>query len=91
MATADRAAVGVIGAGVKTPAGESLDELWKNLLGGRAGMSLYRHPELAGREPVVVGEVSGYDPGRYVTVPEARRLGRVHLLAIGAADDALSA
>jgi 3-oxoacyl-[acyl-carrier-protein] synthase II len=91
VATADRAAVGVIGAGVKTPAGESLDELWKNLLGGRAGMSLYRHPELAGREPVVVGEVSGYDPGRYVTVPEARRLGRVHLLAIGAADDALSA
>jgi 3-oxoacyl-[acyl-carrier-protein] synthase II len=91
VATADRAAVGVIGAGVKTPAGESVDELWKNLLERRPGMSLYRHPEFAGRDPVVVGEVSGYDPGRYVTAPEARRLGRIHLLAIGAADDALSA
>src|ERR1700733_6359019 len=31
VAPADRAAVGVIGAGVKTPAGETVDELWKNL------------------------------------------------------------
>lgn len=36
MATPSRTAVGVIGAGVKAPAGETVAELWQNLLGSRA-------------------------------------------------------
>jgi 3-oxoacyl-[acyl-carrier-protein] synthase II len=81
--------IAVIGAGVKAPGGPGLDELWPRLLTGRPAMSRYRHPDLPEKISLVTAEVTGFDPGSYVTTAEQRRLPRVHLLAIGAADDAL--
>jgi 3-oxoacyl-[acyl-carrier-protein] synthase II len=81
--------VAVIGAGVKAPGGPGLDGLWQRLLTGRPAISRYRHPDLPATISLMTAEVAGFDPGSYVTPAELRRLERVHLLAIGAADDAL--
>jgi len=81
--------IAVIGAGVKAPGGPGLDGLWQRLLAGRPAMSRYRHPDLPEKISLVTAEVTGFDPGSYLTPAEQRRLPRVHLLAIGAADDAL--
>jgi 3-oxoacyl-[acyl-carrier-protein] synthase II len=88
VTTASDRDVAVIGAGVKAPGGPGLDALWQRLLTGKPAISRYRHPELPASVSLMTGEVD-FDPGCYVTPAEARRLDRVHLLAIGAADDAL--
>jgi 3-oxoacyl-[acyl-carrier-protein] synthase II len=82
--------VAVVGAGVTAPGGACREALWASLLAGRAAMAPYRHPELPEAAAVVVAEAADYDAGRYVTYAESQRLDRVHLLAIGAADDALA-
>jgi 3-oxoacyl-[acyl-carrier-protein] synthase II len=84
------AAIGIVGAGVKTPAGQTLTSLWDGLLSGRAPMALYEHPDLPSAVSVVVAQATSFDPSRYVIGPEANRLDRTHLLAIGAAEDALA-
>lgn len=83
--------VAVIGVGVKAPGGSSHERLWESLLTGRSVMAPFRHPELPDSAAVLVAEASDYDPGRYVAAAELLRLDRIHLLAIGAADDALAA
>ena len=81
--------VAVIGAGVTAPGGPGLDELWQRLLTGRPAVSRYRHPELPAGISLMTAEVDGFKPESYVSRAELRRLERVHLMAIVAADDAL--
>src|SRR5690242_5345158 len=85
----DDRTVAVVGAGIKAPGGDTLDELWQRLLTGHAAISPFRHPDLPADISLMVGEASGFDPATYVSAAELRRLNRVQLLAIGAAEDAL--
>ena len=83
------APVAVIGAGVKTPAGNSAGELWENLCAGRPSAEVFSDDRLPPGTAALVCRVSGFDPAAYLTPPEVRRLDRSHALAIGAAADAL--
>jgi len=80
----------VVGAGVKTPAGSTPDQLWANALAARSGIAAYQDPRLPASVAVVAGQVTGFDPLDYAGPADATRLDRLHLLAIGAADDALA-
>jgi len=84
-----RAPVAVVGAGVKTPAGNSVDELWGNLCAARPSAEVFSDDRLPPGTAALVCRVSGFDPAAYLTPVEARRLDRSHALAIGAAADAL--
>ena len=86
---AGRAPVAVVGAGVKAPGGTTVDELWASLSRGRSTAAPY-HDERWGPAPRLLAcSVEGFDPAAYVTAAEARRMDRSHLLAIGAAQDAM--
>jgi 3-oxoacyl-[acyl-carrier-protein] synthase II len=81
--------VAVVGAGVKTPVGNRIDELWDALCAGRSSAVVFsdnRLPEGAG---MLVSEVTGFDPADYLSPVENRRLDRTHALALAAAEDAL--
>ena len=84
-----RGPVAVTGAGVKTPAGNSVDELWKNLCAGHPTAEVFTDDRLPPGTSALVCRVSGFDPAGYLTPIETRRLDRSHALAIGAAADAL--
>jgi 3-oxoacyl-[acyl-carrier-protein] synthase II len=81
--------VAVIGAGVKTPAGTSVSELWANLCAGRPSAAVFEDRRLPPEAAALVCRARGFDPAAYLTPVEARRLDRSHALAIGAATDAL--
>jgi 3-oxoacyl-[acyl-carrier-protein] synthase II len=81
--------VAVIGAGVKTPAGNSLSELWANLCARRPSAEVFEDRRLPEGTAALVCRARAFDPAAYLTPVEARRLDRSHALAIGAATDAL--
>jgi 3-oxoacyl-[acyl-carrier-protein] synthase II len=82
--------VAVVGAGVKTPAGNRVGELWANLCAGRPSAEVFDDGRLPPGTAALVCRASGFDPAAYFTPIEVRRLDRSHALAIGAAADALS-
>jgi 3-oxoacyl-[acyl-carrier-protein] synthase II len=84
-----RVPVAVVGAGVKTPAGNDVGELWENLCAGRPSAEVFEDDRLPPGAAALVCRVSGFDPAAYLTPVEVRRLDRSHALAIGAAADAL--
>jgi len=79
----------VVGAGVKTPAGNDVVELWQSLCAGRPSAEVFADDRLPQGAAALVCRVSGFDPAAYLTPNEVRRLDRSHALAIGAAADAL--
>lgn len=82
--------VAVVGAGVKTPAGNCTGELWENLCAGRPSAEVFKDARLPPGTAALVCRVRGFDPAGYLTPAEVRRLDRSHALAVGAAADALS-
>jgi 3-oxoacyl-[acyl-carrier-protein] synthase II len=83
------APVAVVGAGVKTPAGNGVGELWRNLCAARPSAEVFEDDRLPPGTAALVCRVSGFDPAAQLTPIEVRRLDRSHALAIGAAADAL--
>jgi 3-oxoacyl-[acyl-carrier-protein] synthase II len=81
--------VAVVGAGVKTPAGNGVGELWRNLCAARPSAEVFEDDRLPPGTAALVCRVSGFDPAAHLTPIEVRRLDRSHALAIGAAADAL--
>jgi 3-oxoacyl-[acyl-carrier-protein] synthase II len=84
-----RGPVAVVGAGVKTPAGNDVGELWESLCAGRPSAEVFYDDRLPQGAAALVCRASGFDPAAYLTPLEVRRLDRSHALAIGAAADAL--
>ena len=85
-----REPVAVVGAGVKCPVGETVEEMWSALLDGQAAGRVYAHDQLPAGIRVIVAGVDGFDPREYVRVLDMRTMDRTQLLAIAAADDALA-
>jgi 3-oxoacyl-[acyl-carrier-protein] synthase II len=81
--------VAVVAAGLKAPGGNTPDELWESLCSGRSHAERFEDERLPDDVPILVGRVSGFDPGAYLSTVEVRRLDRAHQLAVGAAQDAV--
>jgi len=81
--------VAVVGAGVKTPAGNDVSELWENLCAGRPSAELFEDDRLPPGTAALVCRVKRFDPAAYLSPVDVRRLDRSHALAIAAAMDAI--
>jgi 3-oxoacyl-[acyl-carrier-protein] synthase II len=80
----------VVGAGVKTPAGNDVGELWQSLCAARPSAEVYTDDRLPPSAAALACRVSGFDPAGCLTPAEARRVDRCHALALAAAADALA-
>jgi 3-oxoacyl-[acyl-carrier-protein] synthase II len=87
--TAGPIPVAVVGAGVKTPAGNCTGELWESLCAGRPSAEVFSDGRLPPGAAALVCRVRGFDPAACLTPAEVRRLDRSHALAIAAAADAV--
>src|SRR3954468_19803667 len=78
-------AAAVIGAGLRTPAGNTLDELWVSLCEARPTAEVFRDDRLPAEAAALVCRVRELDPSALLTPAEVRRLDRSHVLALAAA------
>ena len=81
--------VAIVGAGVKTPAGYTVEELWVNLCEGVTTARRFEDERFPAGVAVLASRADGFDAARYLTATQARRLDRAGQLAVAAAQDAL--
>jgi 3-oxoacyl-[acyl-carrier-protein] synthase II len=85
----DAPTVEVIGVGVVTPVGCTVNSLWSALCAGRTGATVFHDDRLPTGVRALVSPVVGFDD-TMVSAVERRRLDRSHVLAIAAATQALA-
>ena len=71
--------------GAMTPLGETIGEYWDGLVNGRSGIGPITLADASDYPCKIAGEVSGFDPTRYINPKEARRMARFSQLAVSAA------
>ncbi len=86
----ERRRVVITGLGALTPLGLSITETWPRLLAGESGIRPIQRFDASELPVRIAGEVPDFDPKRYMSRKEARRMARVSQLAIAAAQEALS-
>ena len=79
----------VTGMGAMTPLGESVAEFWEGLVAGRSGVGPMRQADATDYPCQISGEVSDFDPERYIDKREARRMARFSQLAVAATQEAM--
>ena len=84
-----RSRVVVTGMGAMTPLGESVAEFWDGLVVGRSGIGPMMLADPTDYPCRVSGEVSDFDPDRYIERRESRRMSRFSQLAVAAAQEAM--
>ncbi|MCH8974567.1 MAG: beta-ketoacyl-ACP synthase II [Chloroflexi bacterium] len=85
-----RARVVITGMGAMTPLGESVAEFWDGLVAGRSGVAHMTLADPTDYPAQISGEVSGFDPERYIEKREVRRMARFSQLAVAAAKEAMA-
>ncbi len=85
-----RARVVITGMGAMTPLGESVAAFWDGLVAGRSGVGRMTLADPTDYPAQISGEVSGFDPERYIEKREVRRMARFSQLAVAAAAEAMS-
>lgn len=81
----------VTGLGAITPLGESVSEFWNGLVSGTSGVGPMTLADPSAYSCKISGEVSNFDPEKYIDKREARRMSRFSQLAISASSEALNA
>ena len=80
----------ITGLGIISPVGITLDENWKNIIAGNSGIATITQFDAAGFPCTVAGEVKGFDPTRYMTEKEARKMDRFIQLGMAAGIEAIT-
>jgi 3-oxoacyl-[acyl-carrier-protein] synthase II len=86
-----RPRVVVTGMGVKSPAGQTVDDLWTGLLAARSASAPVTLFDPSDHTVGFACEVRDFDPVAYVGPKEVRRTDRTALLGLAAAADAIAA
>ncbi len=79
----------VTGIGAISCLGHSVEETWKALIEGKCGIGPVTRFDTSAYRTHIAGEVRNFDPTRYMSEKEARRLDDFCLYAIAAGDEAL--
>lgn len=66
----------VTGLGAISPVGTGVEENWRNIVEGRGGIGRVTRFDATGFPSQIAGEVKDFDPSRYLTDKEARRMDR---------------
>ena len=64
----------ITGMGVVTALGETLNQLWDNLLAGNSGVSLIQKFDTSDFPVKIGGEITGFNAANYIDKREARRI-----------------
>ncbi len=75
----------VTGMGAVTPLGESVDQYWAALVQGQSGIGPLTLADTSNFPSKIAGEVTDFDPVRYMHPKEVRRMARFSQLAVAAA------
>ena len=86
-----RRRVVVTGMGVKSPAGQTVEDMWSGLLAARSAAAPVTLFDASDHSVDFACEVTGFDPVPYVGPKEVRRTDRTALLGLAAAADAIAA
>jgi 3-oxoacyl-[acyl-carrier-protein] synthase II len=84
-----RRRVVVTGIGVLTAVGQSVSEMWENMLAGRSGIDYVTLFDASPYPSRIAAEVKNWDPMRYIPRKDARRMARCSQFAVGMAEQAL--
>jgi beta-ketoacyl-acyl-carrier-protein synthase II len=80
----------ITGVGVVSPIGLDADESWDSLINGRSGIGPITQFDSSHLPVHIAGEVKDFDPGKYMSIKEARRISRGSQLIIAATQMALN-
>ena len=70
----------ITGMGIVSPIGLDLAENWQSILAGKSGITQITQFDATGFPATIAGEVKGFDPTKYMTEKETRRMDRfIHL------------
>ncbi|MDY7076041.1 MAG: beta-ketoacyl-ACP synthase II [Chloroflexota bacterium] len=86
----ERGRVVITGLGAVTPLGLTMEETWEGLLAGRSGVGPITQFDASELPVRIAGELKGFDPKRYISFKDARRMARCSQVAIAAAQGALA-
>jgi 3-oxoacyl-[acyl-carrier-protein] synthase II len=89
MDSQHRTRVVVTGMGALTPLGLTVEETWQGLIEGRSGIGRITQFDSSSYPVQIMGEVKGFDPGRYIDPKEAKRMSRFSQFAVAAAQMAV--
>ena len=84
-----RRRVVVTGLGAITPIGNSVDELWSNVLAGKSGVAPIESFDTTGHRVHIGAEIKGFDASKYLEEREARRYDPFIQIGYAAAADAI--
>jgi 3-oxoacyl-[acyl-carrier-protein] synthase II len=79
----------VTGLGAITPLGNSIDELWANLVAGKSGVGLITKFDTTHFKTKFAAEVKNFNAGQYFEKNEARKYDLFTQYAVAAADEAI--
>lgn len=79
----------ITGIGAISCVGHNVQDFWNAIVNGKCGLGKIERFDLSGYRTQIAGEVRNFDPTRYMSEKEARRLDDFTLYAVAAADEAL--
>jgi 3-oxoacyl-[acyl-carrier-protein] synthase II len=79
----------ITGLGIVSPLGIGVEENWRNIIAGKSGIARVTFFDPTGFPSMIAGEVKGFDPTRFVSEKEARRMDRFIQLGMAAALEAV--
>ena len=78
----------ITGLGIVSPLGIGLEPNWRNILAGKSGIGPITHFDASGFPCTIAGEVKDFDPTRYLSEKEARKMDRFMQLGMAAGIEA---
>ncbi|MGC9293291.1 MAG: beta-ketoacyl-ACP synthase II [Acidobacteriaceae bacterium] len=80
----------VTGMGLLCAVGNTVPEVWRNLLAGQSGIAPITAFDTTGFSVTFAAEVKGFDPYAFIEKKEARKMGRFIHFALAAAQEAMA-
>lgn len=74
----------ITGMGIISPVGNEINDLWNNLIAGKAGINTVTRFDVSSLPTKVAGEVNNFDPAEWIDKKESRRMDRFVQMAIAA-------
>jgi 3-oxoacyl-[acyl-carrier-protein] synthase II len=80
----------VTGMGAITPVGLDVESMWTSMVEGRTGVKPISSFDATGFDTRIAAEITDFDPSRWMSPKEARRMDRFIQLGVAAANQALA-
>jgi 3-oxoacyl-[acyl-carrier-protein] synthase II len=81
----------VTGIGLICAVGNSTEEVWKNLLAGKSGVTRITQFDASAHSCQIAAEVKNFDPLNFVEKKELKKMGRFIYFALASAEEAIKA